>query len=183
MTDFVSIDDMINARQQAQPGFKKANPSSGMEAYAAKLQASEDVPEEKKDESEKEITQDEVREADTPEGKEDVRVGTEEAAARDDKAKAIEELGKAKEDEEKAEFTVIRRPIPTPLSGYSVDPVKVEEDWREQHDGEYEDIDIDSLIADRQWVPPMDFDIVGEDAESLTVRDPKTGETFVIPKG
>lgn len=105
MTDFISIDDMIDARQQAQPGFKKANPSVGKDVYAEKLQASEDVPEEKKDESEQEITEDEVKEADTPKGKEDVREGTEEAAAREDKAKAIEELGKAKEDEEKAAET------------------------------------------------------------------------------
>lgn len=158
MTD-ISIDDMIDARQQAQPGFRKANPSAGKDVYAQKLQASEDVPEEKKTETEQEITEDEVKEADTPEGKEDVRVSTEEAAARDDKAKAIEALGKAKEDEERA-----AEDIPEVEQSRLVRP------------------DIDSLIAGRQWVPPMDFDIVGEDEESLTVRDPKTGETFVIAK-
>lgn len=97
--------------------------------------------------SEAEITEDEVKEADTPKGKEDVRVGTEEAAAREDKAKAIEALGKAKEDEEKAaESNVIRRPIPTPLPGHLIDPIRAEEDWLEQHDGEYDYPDIDDLI-------------------------------------
>ena len=221
MTDFVSIDDMIDARQQVQPGFKKggqplsyfknrdviageaadkaekdasfayfhdgensklghpdaawvrtydetlADPKTAVQAWKNKQEAiasdaADDLkasdPEGEKAESEEEITEDEVKEADTPEGKEDVRVGTEEAAAREDKAKAMEALGKAKEDEERAEEAVKDGPKP----------------------------DIDSLIAGRQWaggLPPMDFDIIGEDAESLTVRDPKTGETFIIPKG